>query len=237
MKVLNDLYDYGLKIYQNDNGFKFSLDSILLAELVNFKKNQVILDFCSGNAVLPLILSTKTDNRIIGIEIQKDVYKLACESILYNKLDNQIEMINDNLINIENYFPGNKIDIITCNPPYFKYNSSSLTNIDKAKTISRHEVEVDLNKILLTANKMLKDNGTFYMVHRTERIQEILCELYENKFIVKELWLVKTNNNVNDVNMFLIKAKKNAKLGMKVRVINTNRKESYKNIFKEKGKK
>ena len=75
MKIeVNDLYDYGLKIYQADNLFKFSLDSILLAEFVDVRKNtQLIVDFCTGTAAVPLILSTKYLAKIKGIEIQKNV--------------------------------------------------------------------------------------------------------------------------------------------------------------------
>ena len=99
MKVeKNDLFDYGLKIYQADNLFKFSLDSILLAEFVDVRKNcELIVDFCSGNGAVPLILSTKYKSQIISFEIQKMVYKLAYNSILLNGLSEQIKIINENL--------------------------------------------------------------------------------------------------------------------------------------------
>lgn len=232
MKVLNDLYDYGLKIYQDDDNFKFSLDTILLAESVNLKKNDIVLDFCTGGAPVPLILSTKYDNQIVGIEVQEAVYNMAVENVSYNNLDNQIKIINDNLINIQNYFPGNNFDVITCNPPYFKYNESSLINDNETKAISRHEVTVNLNQIVKTASYMLKNQGTFYLVHRVERLHEILCELSTQNLIAKDLYLIKTNKS-NDINLFIIKAVKNARHGMKIKIIETERKESYKNIFSE----
>ena len=231
MKVLNDLYDYGLKIFQDENNFKFSLDTILLAEVVNLKKNDMLLDLCTGGAPIPLILSTKYDNKIVGIEIQESVYNLAVESVVYNKLTDQIRIINDNLINIQNYFPGNNFDVITCNPPYFKYNENSLINDNETKAISRHEVTVNLEKIVNTANNMLKIHGVFYLVHRTERLHEILCELSTQNLICKELFLIKTSDN--KINLFIVKCVKNAKYGMKVKIIDTERKESYKNIFFE----
>ena len=81
---LNDLFDYpNLKIYQYKKYFKFSLDSILLAEFVKINKiTQNILDLCTGNAAVPLILSTKTKAHIDGFEIQKEIFELAKESIL-----------------------------------------------------------------------------------------------------------------------------------------------------------
>lgn len=232
MKVLNDLYDYGLKIYQDEDNFKFSLDTILLAEAVELKKNDKVLDFCTGGAPVPLILSTKYDNKIIGIEIQESVYNLAKDGILYNNLESQIDIINDNLINIKNYFPGNNFDVITCNPPYFKYNNTSLINENETKAISRHEITVSLMEIIRTASYMLKDNGSFYIVHRIERLQELIDELSTNKLFIKNLYFIKTNET-NNLNLVIIKAVKNGKYGIKSKIIETFRKESYKNIFFE----
>ena len=85
MKRLNDLYDYGLMIYQDSNYFKFSLDSILLAECTKLHKNDKVIDLCTGNAPVPMILSTKYDNKIVGMELQKEIYEHAIDSIVYNK--------------------------------------------------------------------------------------------------------------------------------------------------------
>ena len=104
-KVINDLYDYpNMKIFQYEEAFKFSLDSILLAELVHFhKQDSNILDLCSGNAVIPLILSTKTNINIVGVELQKEIYQLGQDSILYNHKSHQIQLVHDNISQIKNY--------------------------------------------------------------------------------------------------------------------------------------
>ena len=116
---LNDLFDYDMKIYQNSEYFKFSIDSVLLAEFVNIKRgHKRILDMCTGNAPVPLILSKKYNNiDIIGIEIQKEIYDLAKKSIIYNNSMN-ITLINEDVNNIVDLIKNNKFDIITCNPPY-----------------------------------------------------------------------------------------------------------------------
>ena len=137
MEVLNDLYDYNLKIYQNDKLFKFSLDSLLLAEFVEIKKNdEKLLDICSGNAPLPLIIGKNYNIEITGVEIEKEIYDLAEKSIKINKLTN-IKMLNMNALDLKNYFPGNNFDIITCNPPFFKVNKTSLMNEERKKAIAR----------------------------------------------------------------------------------------------------
>lgn len=141
MEVLHDLVGYkNLKIYQNTDWFLFSLDSVLLANFVTInKKVKNIIDLGCGNAPIPLILSTKTNAHIIGVEIQKDSYNLAKKSVVYNKLDNQIELINIDMKELKKIYNSDSIDIITCNPPYFKYSSNSNINEDEHKVIARHE--------------------------------------------------------------------------------------------------
>ena len=95
MERINDILGYkNRKIYQDDNFFSFSLDSVILANYSTIRKSDKnILDLCSGNGVVPLIMSLRTDKKIIGVEIQEDLVKLANKSIKYNKLDKQINMI------------------------------------------------------------------------------------------------------------------------------------------------
>ena len=135
-EVLNDLFDYGYKIYQNEEYFKFSIDSILLAEIVKIKKNKYkVLDLCSGNAPVPMILDSKFGDQldIKGIELQQEIYELGKKSIEYNNLNN-IEFINDDVNNIDNYFKGSKFDVITCNPPYFETNPNNLKGLKVAES-------------------------------------------------------------------------------------------------------
>ena len=160
--VKNDLYDYyGFSIYQDEDNFKFSLDSILLAEFVDIdKKSNNIVDLCTGNAPVPLILSTKTDNRIYGVELQKSIADLAKMSIKEDKLEDRIEIINDNIKNISNYFDAESVDIVTCNPPYFKVsNNSSLINENRIKAIARHELEMNLEDVMISARYLLKNKA------------------------------------------------------------------------------
>ena len=105
LEVQNDLYDYGLKIYQDNELFKFSLDSLLLTEFVDIKKSdRKLLDLCSGNAPLPLIIASRHDIEVTGVEIQKEIYDLALKSIKENNLTN-IKMLNCNVKDLKNYFP------------------------------------------------------------------------------------------------------------------------------------
>jgi len=234
MIVLNDLYDYDLKIYQDNDKFKFSLDSLLLAEFVDVKKeDQKILDFCSGNAPLPLILAKKFDKEIIGIEIQKEVYDLAIESIKYNHLESKIKMINSNIKDTNNYFPGNNFDIITCNPPFFKVDKTSLINSDNHLAIARHELTISLEEIFKLASYHLKDKGKFYLVHRPERLQEILNYASSCNLAVKEIKFISSKEEDYAI-MVLLKFVKRGQIGTKISNIIVNREtKTYKDIFKK----
>ena len=231
-EVINDLFDYGLKIYQNKDYFKFSLDSILLAEYVTLKnKDKNVLDMCTGNAAIPLILSTKYVNNIVSFEIQKEIYDLAVKSIQYNKLENKIKVINDDVKMMEKYFPGNIFDVIICNPPYFKYQNDSIINKNNNLSLARHEITLSLEDIFLIANKFLKDNGIMYLSHQANRLDEIIILANKYKLNVKEIQLITTKYKCKP-KLVLIKCVKNSKLGVIIKpVININGLKTYKNIF------
>ena len=212
--MLNDLLNYNLKIYQDVDAFKFSIDSVLLAEFVNINfRAKNIIDFCSGNAPIPMILSTKFNKNIVGVEIQKDIYSLGLKSIEYNKIEN-IKFLNMDVKNLCNYFDY-KFDIITCNPPYFKYNNDSIINVNSSKAIARHEIMITLEDIISVSSKIINDSGSLYLVHRCERLVEIMDLLKKYKFGLRRLQFV--YDNINSQSCFLlIEAKYNCRNDLKV---------------------
>ena len=232
-KVKNDLFDYKNRyIMQMSDGFKFSLDSLLLAEFVKVKKDdKKILDMCTGNAPVPLVLSLKTNAEIVGFEIQKEISELALESVAINGLEKNIRIINDDIKNIDNYFESNTFDIITCNPPYFKTKEDGYRNKNDFLTLARHEIAIDLETIFKIAFKYLKDNKTFYLVHRVERLDDIIVLARENKMNVKELQFISTKKE-KAANTILVKCVKNGKPGIKLRKeICVDNLDTYQHLF------
>lgn len=217
MEVLNDLVGYkNLKIYQNTEWFSFSLDSVLLPNFVTLNKNiDTIIDLGCGNAPIPLILSTKTDAKIIGVEIQKDSYDLAKKSIFYNHLDDRIELLNIDMKELRHIYPSDSIDVITCNPPYFKYLETSNLNEDEHKIIARHEKMITLEEIISLSKFLLKNNGVLAMVHRADRLIEIISLFQKYGLEVKKLRFVYPKINMES-NMVLIEGRKNGKVGLKL---------------------
>lgn len=217
MKVLNDLLEYNnLKIYQDTEMFSFSLDSVLLPNFVTINKNaKRILDIGSGNAVIPLILTTKTDSNITGIEIQEDVYNLGKESIKYNNLEDRINLLNEDVNEYYKECESDTYDVITCNPPYFKVNEQSKFNDSDYKKIARHEINLNLDQIFKIARKLLKNNGNIAIVHRPERLIDIIEEMRKNNIEPKKIQFVYPSIN-KESNILLIEGVKNGKPGLKI---------------------
>ena len=217
MERINDLVGYkNLKIVQNNDWFKFSLESVLLPCFVIINKNtNNVLDLCTGNAPIPLVLSTKTKAKIYGVEIQKDVYELAKKSVDINNLSNQIEIINDDVKNLSNKFESDTFDIITCNPPYFKDVDTSKKNDDIHKIIARHEVNLTMDDISKVVRKLLKNDGKFYLVHRTERFLELTNLLMSYNIMPKRVRFIYPKED-SESNLFMLEAVKNGKVGLKL---------------------
>ena len=209
---IDDLEYKGLKIIQNKNWFCFGIDSILLSDYAkNIKNNSVVMDIGTGTGIIGLLLCKKTNlKKIYGIEIQKDVAEMAERSIKLNELDNKFKILKD----IKKHFVNNQIDVIVTNPPYKKDNTG-VKNENLVKLISRHEVECSLEDIIEKSSIVLKNLGQFYMVHRAERIVDVLVLLRKYKIEPKEMRFVHSKQNEKP-NLILIKAVKNAKEYLKI---------------------
>ena len=196
--------------------FSFSLDSVLLPHFVTLNKNiNKILDIGCGNAPIPLILSTKTKSKIIGVEIQKEVYDMALESVKINNLENQIKIVNADINDYSKEIETDSFDVVTCNPPFFKYKDTSNINKNDYKTIARHEVKLNLNNIFSISKKLLKNNGVIAIVHRPDRLIDIITEMKNNNIEPKKIRFVYPKKN-SDANILLIEGSKNGKPGMKI---------------------
>lgn len=215
MKVKNYLLGYeNLKIVQDTEMFNFSLDSVLLPNFITINENvKEILDIGTGNGPIPLILSTKTKAHITGIEIQKEVSDMAKESVKINNLEKQITIINDDIKN--NKFETETFDIITCNPPYFEVTENSKFNKNDYKTIARHEINLNLEELLKISRKLLKNGGTLGLVHRPERLLDIIITMRKYNIEPKKIRLIYPKKN-KDANILLIEGKKNGKKGLKI---------------------
>lgn len=206
-----DLQLDGLKIIQSKDGYKFSTDSVLLANFGKAKASDKYLDLCSGSGVVAILFSWK--NKIkesFIIELQERLADMAKRSIEANNLN--IRVINDDLKNCLKHFSQESLDVITVNPPY---NILPKIIAENEISIATHELKTTLSDIVLTASKLLKFGGKLFMVHRADRLSDIIFELKKCKLEPKRLQIVYPKAE-KEPNLILIEAKKGAKSGIKI---------------------
>lgn len=208
---IDDLEFKNLKIIQNTKGFCFGIDAVLLSDFAkNIKKNAKVLDLGTGTGIISILLCGKTNlEKIIGVEVQKEVANMAKRSSKLNNLENKFEIINENIINLDNIYERNSFDVIVTNPPYKKENTG-IVNEEEKRLISRHEVLAKLEDYIKISNKLLKDKGEFYMVHRPERLVDIIAYMRQYKIEPKEIRFV-CSHEKEPPKLVLIKGVKNAK--------------------------
>ena len=213
-EVLNDLLGYeGLKIIQEPGRFNFSLDSTLLAHFVKInKQSNRFIDLCTGNAPIPLMLTLRTGALIDAVELQSDSANQGMRSIAINKLDDQIKIHQRDLIGIHKELGVNNYDVVTCNPPYFKVGPESNLNKNDALTMARHEVTVTLDDIVQEAALLLRTGGHFAMVHRPDRLVEIVETFKKYRLEPKRLRFIYPRIN-KEANGILIEGVLDGKAG------------------------
>lgn len=214
MERIDDLQYKGLKIIQNTEGFCFGIDSVLLTEFAkDMKKNKAIVDLGTGTGIIGILLTKKVEaSKVIGVELQKDVAQMAKRSVELNNLQNVMQIINEDVHSLS--LEKNSFDYIVTNPPYKKKGTGIINKEDK-QLISRHETTVNLEEWIEVASNLLKDNGAIYMVHRPERLNEIIQDLRKYKLEPKRIRFVYPKKN-KDANLVLIKAVKYANEFLKV---------------------
>ena len=145
---------------------------------------------------------------------EKEIADMATRSIQLNNLQKKFDILNCNIKDIDKLLKINSYDAIVTNPPYKKPNSGKI-NENKTKLISRHEIEATLDDFIRISFKMLKDKGKLYMVHRAERIVDILSTMRKYKIEPKRIRFVFSNPN-SESKLVLIEATKNAKSFVKI---------------------
>lgn len=213
---IDDLELKGLKIIQNKDGFCFGMDSVLLSDFAKeIKKNSTILDMGTGTGILSILLSAKTqDTKITGVEIQQDVADMAQRSVQLNHLEERINIVCENIKELKKVYATGSFDAIVTNPPYKKKGTGGI-NGNETKLISRHEITANLEDFIQIASYLLKDKGNIYMVHRPERLVDIMTNLRKYKIEPKVVKFVYPNQ-AKEPNLILVKATKNAKPFLKV---------------------
>ena len=199
---IDELYREKMRIIQSSETFSFSVDALLLGNFVKVnKRDNRIMDLCSGNGIIPLLLSHRASQPIDAVELQDVLVDMAERSIQMNEKSDQITMYNLDIKALKTSMEHSSYDVITVNPPYFTSNQPLK---DKGhQSVARHELHIDLKGIAEACRYLITNKGRLYMVHRAERSAEVFTELHNHGFRVRRAQYV-----YNDVNsrtaMFIV---------------------------------
>ena len=180
-----------LIFYYDDDYFKITTDNLALANFIKIKsKDKLLVEFGSGLMAIPLLLSTRTNIKMVGIEKDDKASRLSEMTIKDNHLEDRIKVINDDINNLEKYFSINSIDVIVCNPPYFLIdNESSVSDKDYLK-MARHEGDMTIEMIARLSKIYLRDGGSLFLIQRVDRLFEIRDVLIKNNLAIKEIQFI-----------------------------------------------
>ena len=187
---LDDLQIGGLELIQDPKKFCFGVDAVFLSDFVRVRPGENVLDLGTGNGIIPVLLSAKTEARhVTGLEIQADTAEMARRSVAHNHLEDRIDIVTGDIKEAAELFKPAFFDVITTNPPYMLADHG-MRNPDDAKAIARHEVLCSLDDILRESMRLMQDKSRFYMIHRPFRLTEIMIKMHQYKIEPKRIRFV-----------------------------------------------
>ena len=197
----------GYKLIQKKDGFRFSVDAVILSDFFSPTKKGKILDIGCGNGIIPILLYSKGKGEdITGVEIQEENCELALKNVKLNNLEEYIKIENDD---VKEYPKGNTFDYIISNPPYMEVDGKK-QNILSCKSIARHELTLNLYDLIRNAKRLLKPVGSITLVHRSYRFTDISRILEDCGFSLKRVRFVYYSKDRNS-NLVLVEAFKGKK--------------------------
>ena len=187
---IDELQRNGYQIIQNENGFCFGMDAVLLSGFAKVKRGENALDLGTGTGIIPILLVAKTEgSHFTGLEIQETSADMAQRSVCLNDLNEKVEIIRGDIKEATDLFGKASFDVVTSNPPYMT-GQHGLVNPDMPKAVARHEILCTLEDVIGQASALLKENGRFYMVHRPFRLAEIMVTMSRYRLEPKRMKLV-----------------------------------------------
>ncbi len=187
---LDDLECDGLRLIQHPEKFCFGMDAVLLSSFARADKTHRVIDLGTGTGVIPILLSSKTRAKeIVGLEIQTDMADMASRSVQFNGLQERIRIVSGDLRESKTLFSPGEFHVVTANPPYMKENSGLLNPAD-ALSLARHEVCCNIEDLSAAAAYLLGENGRFFLVHRPNRLIDIITSMKKHRLEPKRMTFV-----------------------------------------------
>ena len=190
---IDDLQLNGLQLIQKEQGFRFGVDAVLLSHFANVKKKHRVIDLCTGTGIVSFLVYGKYNpQEVIGLEIQDDMVEMANRSSKLNDTSDIVKFVQGDLKDKALLDSLGRFDVVTVNPPY-KLNNAGILNPNDKLAIARHEIMCNLEDVIVSARRLLKDNGRMFIVHRPERLADIFGLMRKYKIEPKRVRLVQPN--------------------------------------------
>ena len=203
----------GLYVLQSEKEYRFTSDSILLANYVQAGGKSDVADFCSGSGVVGILAAYKNKVKSMTlIELQPELAEMIERSVKINGTDN-VFVLNADVRKLDKY--RERFDAICCNPPYYRLGEGKMSD-RRNVALCRHELELTLKELVEAAAKSIKFGGKFYVIYRADRLAELIVELSKNKLEPKEIVNILPAPD-KEVDTVLVAAKKGAEKGVRVR--------------------
>jgi len=206
-----DEYD-NLKVIQKTHGFRFSLDAVTLANFATIKKKDKVIDLGTGNGIISLLIASKAEH-ITAIEIQPEMIDLAQRNVILNGLSDKIDVMEGDIRLVKELFPPSQYDVVITNPPYRVIGSGRI-NPNDLKALARHEIKCTLEDVLAASFYLLKNRGRLAIVHRPDRLVELMVGCRQHKLEPKRIQFFHVNKM--EASLVLVEAIKNGKPNLEV---------------------
>lgn len=201
-ETLDSILNGKLKVIQKKEGYRFSIDAVLLSQFVNIRKNEKVIDLGTGCGILPLLLSRTTKaSAFVGVEIQQSLAECAIKNVHLNHLEDRISVLCQDFKKLKTFFPPGSFDVVLSNPPYRKYRTGRV-NPSPEKAIARHEIKATLDDLISIASYLLPNKGRCYLIFPASRMADLFVALRKKNLEPKRLKLV--HPRINEGATFLL---------------------------------
>ena len=208
-ETLDTLADLDLQVGQPKNGYRFSLDPLLLCDFAPLDR-PAVLDLGSGCGIIPLIVARRSAaTRVVAVELQPAMAELAERNATRNGLSDRIEVLTADITGLPGQLTADSFDLVLANPPYRKAGSGRISPT-AGRDLARHETTATLLDFLTVAKKMVKPGGSICFVHHAERLAELLAGALSLKLAPRRLQLVHSDAT-KPAKLFLVELLKGRK--------------------------
>lgn len=203
----------GFKIIQDKTKFCYGTDAVVLADFAVAKPGEKVMDLCSGTGIIPILLSKNSKcTDFTALEIQNEMCELISRSVSLNGLEDKIKVVCADLKNVKDEFDCGSFDVVTCNPPYMKQDTGKINPSESVK-IARHEIMCNLEDVICAASFLVKSGGRFYLVHRAERMADVLVLMRKYRLEPKKMTWICANSE-SAPSLILVEGQKDRKSGL-----------------------